>query len=59
MLDRQHGLIIFECDACGEVLETDERGFPDAKAALDRADWRARKLGVDWIHHCPDCGELT
>lgn len=50
MLDRQHGAIIFEC-----ALETDERDFSEAKRKLDAAEWRARKIGADWIHHCPDC----
>ena len=57
MLDRQEGQIVFECDACGEVLETEEKEFSEAKRRLDAADWRARKVGSDWIHTCPDCVE--
>ena len=56
MLDRQHGNICFECDVCGDTLETEERDFTDAKRIFDRADWHARKIGADWIHTCPDCG---
>lgn len=57
MLARQHGKIVFECDVCGETLETDEREFAEAKAVLDDEGWRARKLGADWMHYCPECGE--
>lgn len=57
MLERQRGQISFVCDACGEVLETEERDFVDAKGMLDAEGWRARKIGTDWIHNCPDCVE--
>ena len=30
MLDRQHGKIVFECDSCNEVLETETRDFDEA-----------------------------
>jgi hypothetical protein len=56
MMDRQHGMIIFECDVCGDTLETGERDFNEAKAIQDREGWKARKIGSDWCHSCPDCG---
>jgi hypothetical protein len=34
MLDRQQGKIIFECDSCKEVLETETRDFDDARAIM-------------------------
>lgn len=57
MLDRQHGKIKFECDTCGDVLDTDERDFNAARQVLTNASWKARKIGADWHHSCPECGE--
>lgn len=57
MLDRQHGKIIFECDACGEVLESDTNDFAQALTVLRRRGWGANKLGTDWIHRCSGCAE--
>jgi hypothetical protein len=57
MLDRQGGKIIFECDVCGETFDTDERDFVEAKGKFDEEGWRARKIGSDWVHNCPDCTE--
>lgn len=57
MLDRIYGQIAFECDACGDVLETGEKEFGEAKAFLDAEGWRARKIGTDWIHRCPECAK--
>ena len=57
MLDRQHGLIIFECDVCGEVLETDTRDFDEAQRRLHAEAWKARKIGSEWCHACDRCGE--
>lgn len=55
MLDRIYGQIAFECDACGEALETGEKEFAEAKAFFDAEDWRALKVGSDWVHTCPGC----
>lgn len=55
MLDRQHGTIVFECDACGEVLRTDEHDFNEAAAILRNENWIARKEGDVWCHYCGDC----
>ena len=56
MMDRQHGLILFECNVCGAVLETEERDFNEAKLIQDREGWKARKIGTDWCHSCSKCG---
>ena len=56
MLDRQRGHIIFECDVCGDTLETDMRDFTEARTAFNNEGWRSRKLGADWIHYCAECG---
>ena len=56
MLDRQHGNIVFECDVCGETLDSDTRDFNEALRILKNESWSARKIGVDWCHSCSDCG---
>lgn len=56
MLDRQHGKIIFECDVCGETLDVDTRDFNKGLRTLNNESWKARKIGADWCHSCPDCG---
>jgi hypothetical protein len=55
MLDRQHGKIVFECDSCNEVLETETSDFVEALTILKREEWDARKIGAQWIHTCPEC----
>jgi hypothetical protein len=55
MIDRQHGEIIFECDACDETLETGESAWPHAHALFNAEGWHAEKVGDDWIHTCPKC----
>lgn len=56
MLDRQHGEFVVECDACGATLETETKDFDEARACMQRNEWRVRKIGRDWIHGCPRCG---
>lgn len=56
MLDRQKGVLIVECDACGDVLDTETKDFDEARACMQREDWKVRKIGRDWIHGCPRCG---
>lgn len=55
MMDRQHGQLVFECDNCDETLETDEGDFSEALAVFRRANWKAEKVGLDWVHTCPAC----
>ena len=55
MLDRQHGKIVFECDSRNEVLETEALDIDDALSILKRKQWKAQKIGRDWIHACPEC----
>lgn len=59
MLDRQHGKILFECDGCGEVLQTDTGDFTAALALMKSDGWSNRRLGrgevADWNHYCPKC----
>lgn len=51
------GMIEFTCDACPEVLETDEYDFAEANAARKRAGWSAERVEYEWVHLCPACQE--
>ena len=58
MIDRQGGQIVFECDSCDEVYESDTDDFQEAWSAAKREGWRARRLDTgpaEWIHECPKC----
>ena len=55
MLDRQKGRVVFECDSCEATTESDTGDFNEAWAAAKRDGWKARKIGADWVHACPDC----
>lgn len=53
MIDRQGNKILFECDSCDEVFESDEdEDFSDAWARAKRDGWKCRKVGNDWVHGC-------
>lgn len=54
MIDHQHGKIVFECDACGDTLETDTNDFNEANTARRDAGWLAEKVGRDWLHFCSE-----
>ncbi len=57
-LHRDHGEIVFECDGCGETLETLTTDFWAAAAKLKDEGWRTRKRGQEWEHFCSeDCAE--
>jgi hypothetical protein len=55
MLDRQKGDVVFECDICGNVLETETSDFESARNLLRREGWRTLKVGDVWMHKCPSC----
>jgi hypothetical protein len=55
MLTRLHGKINIECDACGEVLDTETRDFNEALQVMRAEGWVAEKIGDDWSHYCPAC----
>jgi len=62
MITRIHGKIVFECDACGEVFDTEIDDFPTALILLRGEQWISRKAleEDDWSHYCPTCvGELA
>jgi hypothetical protein len=54
-IDRQKGNIVFECNGCHEVLETDTANWDTAMNLLHREHWRARKKGDEWHHYCDKC----
>jgi hypothetical protein len=48
--------ITFECDGCGDELDTELVDFGDAKEVANEEGWRLRKEdGGDWLNLCPDC----
>lgn len=56
MMDKQKGDFVFECDSCGQSLETEQADFNTAINMMRRAGWTARKHGKDWVHGCDGCG---
>lgn len=56
-LDRVEGQIVFYCDSCPEVLETETRDFDEARTIQHNARWKARRAGAGWEHSCPVCVE--
>jgi hypothetical protein len=51
-LTRDRGLIVFECDSCGENLETGTRDFDVAVAELRFEEWLTVKRKREWLHFC-------
>ena len=56
MIDRSYGKLVFECDSCPEVLETDTADFSEAWDMARADGWKAKQIGVDWLHGCAKCG---
>jgi hypothetical protein len=54
VIDRQHGKIVFECDACDKTFEGETDDFKEEWAVAKGAGWKARKVGADWLHLCPN-----
>lgn len=57
MLTRIHGKYVFECDACGDTLETETKDFNEALRIMRDANWRAQQVGSDWVHSCFGCAD--
>lgn len=57
MLLRIGGDIEFECDDCGEALETETDLFQEAVDCLKDNEWRFEKFDDVWCHYCPACAE--
>jgi hypothetical protein len=57
MIDRQGNRIIFECDSCPELFESDEDAeFSSAWNRAKRDGWSTRKIAEEWLHGCSKCG---
>ena len=56
MIDRQGGIIIVECDSCDAVLDTGTGDFTEARAVMQRKQWKIRKVANEWLHGCPKHG---
>jgi len=57
MIDRQNGgIIIVECDSCGEMLDTKTLDFDEAREVMKGEEWKVRRISRDWLHGCPRCG---
>jgi hypothetical protein len=60
MLDRSKDSLTFECDMCGEVLETNTKEFNEALDTLRNDGWISKgSVGDGWAHFCPDCLVVT
>jgi ribosomal protein L37AE/L43A len=57
-VDRQNGVLWFECDDCGETLDTGEWNFMQAVEVMRNEGWWAigpTYDGDEWTHQCSDC----
>ena len=52
---RDHGELSFECDSCGDLLDTGMTEFDAAFAYAKREGWRVVRTEGEWQHRCPDC----
>ena len=61
MISRDHNDIIFECDACGDTLETFQADWSSAWNMAKRDGWRSKKMDNQWEHYCsaPSCKQLS
>ena len=59
MLTRIHGKIHIECDACGEVLNTEVEDFDEALEVLRSEMWIAEKINDDWAYYCTACDQAN
>lgn len=55
-IHRDRGVLTFECDSCDELFEWhDVEEFGAAWNDAKHQGWRAKKIGTEWVHTCPDC----
>lgn len=52
--DTQHGRIIIACDTCDATFEGDSKEWNEVWPKAKAEGWRARQVGNDWVHACPD-----
>lgn len=51
---RDRGIIIFECNNCGNTLDSETKDFDEALYALKTDGWRFDKSGKEYKHYCND-----
>jgi DnaJ domain len=56
-IHRDHGNVVFECDGCDDTFTIDDPDFALSWTAAKRDNWITRKIGPEWHHYCPNCGE--
>lgn len=53
------GKIVFECDGCQEVLDTEAASWDEANEKRKEEGWRVEQVVTDhkteWLHWCKDC----
>ena len=49
------GDITFECDDCGDELDTGEDEFSEALRMFRDFGWLSHKDGEEWSHYCKGC----
>jgi hypothetical protein len=57
MMTRIHGRINFECDGCGEVLDTETSDFASALICARSEMWESSKIKDVWNHYCSRCAD--
>jgi hypothetical protein len=56
MIDRQKDRIVVECDSCDETRASEDgETFTDFWNNAKRDGWKAKRIGADWLHACPQC----
>ncbi len=57
MTTTRHGrIIVFECDICGDSLDTGETEFSESLHVKKQEEWTSRKdEDGDWIDVCSSC----
>ncbi len=57
MIDKQGRRFVVECDSCDETLSSEEgETFTEFWNNVKSVGWRAKKIGAEWVHGCPQCG---
>jgi hypothetical protein len=54
-IDRQHGKLILSCDSCDAAYEGNSAEWNEVWPEAKAEGWKAKKIGKDWVHACPDC----
>lgn len=60
-VERILGDVVFTCDDCSDLLETDTEDFSEANGVRLDAGWTALQSTTNgnWRHRCNDCASVT